>query len=203
MKILITAFEPFASHESNASETLLLSLPNHYRNTEIIKKTLPVVYEKAYQSLLSEVDEEISAIVMLGLAAESKTIRLERIAVNLNDSKTADNQGTIIQGACIDPSGHDGYFSTLPLRLIYETTIKKDLPVSISPSAGTYVCNDVMYRVLHYISNQQRMIPAGFIHVPHILEASKEALSLPGLELKVMQETMMSVLDKLIDHIYS
>ena len=171
MNLLITGFEAFLENEENPTEEILKLLPNSIYGNSITKVLLPVVYDECFEILLPIIDDvKPDVIINLGLAGGRKAISLERVAININDSKQKDNKGNIPQDEVIIESGESAYFSTLPIKQMMKNIQIKNIPVEISNSAGTYVCNNLMYHVLHYICNSNMSIKAGFIHVPFMSE---------------------------------
>lgn len=125
---------------------------------------LPVSYEKAYETLKGDIDSfQPDYVLALGLAAQRESIQLERIAINVDHSSQPDNLGVTKNHEPILSEGPDGLFSTLPLEQWLEYAQVKNYPVTLSNSAGTYVCNNLMYKLL-YCSNKRYR--SGFIHVP-------------------------------------
>ena len=182
MNILITGFEAFLKNEKNPTEEIIKLLPSSIYGNQITKIILPVVYDECFDKLLPIIQEiKPDVIINLGLAGGRKAISLERIAININDSLHQDNKGNIILDCTIDNLGDKAYFSTLPIKQIMENIQAKNIPVEISNSAGTYVCNNLMYHVLRYISYHKLSIKAGFIHVPFMSEQvnKSEGTSLP------------------------
>lgn len=107
-------------------------------------------------------------IIMVGQAGGRKEISLERIAINLDDSKIPDNHGVTPLNDPISIFGPVAYFSTLPLQEISYELQKANIPVALSNTAGTYVCNHVFYSVMHELEQlNNNQIKAGFIHVPY------------------------------------
>ena len=171
MNLLITGFEAFLENEENPTEEILKLLPNSIYGNSITKVLLPVVYDECFEILLPIIDDvKPDVIINLGLAGGRKAISLERVAININDSKQKDNKGNIPQDEVIIESGESAYFSTLPIKQMMKNIQIKNIPVEISNSAGTYVCNNLMYHVLHYICDSNMSIKAGFIHVPFMSE---------------------------------
>lgn len=99
-------------------------------------------------------------------------IRLERIAINLDDYAIPDNEGNQPREEKIVQNAPDAYFSTLPLRNYYEKLCDAKIPVHYSLSAGSYLCNHLFFQVMHYLHQQNRTIPAGFIHIPETMDLS-------------------------------
>lgn len=158
MSILVTGFQPFGGFEVNPSEQIA-----HFFGGI----SLPVVRYKSFQVLMEAYqDLQPDAIIMIGLAGCSEMIRLERIAINLDDYQIPDNEGNQPKEERIISNAPDGYFSTLPLKKIYDKLANQQIPVQFSLSAGSYICNHLFFQVMHYLTQNQIRIPAGFIHIP-------------------------------------
>jgi pyroglutamyl-peptidase len=171
MKILITGFVAFLENTENPTQEILKLLPKSIYGNELIKVELPVVYEECFEVLLPIIEEVTpDVIINLGLAGGRKAISLERVAININDSISSDNNGYSPTDEVIEETGENAYFSTLPLRKMMKNIQTRNIPVELSNSAGTYVCNNLMYLVLHYIDKNNLDIKAGFIHVPFMSE---------------------------------
>lgn len=166
MKVLLTAFEPFGDQKTNASEEAL-KLVHVSGQTELIRLVLPVVYQKDADPVIEMIgNEEPDVIICTGVAGGRDRISVERIAVNLCDSAHPDNAGNVLTDVPVRKDGPAAYFSTLPVREIVTAVNDAGIPAEVSCSAGTYVCNDLMYRVLDACENRNKKIRAGFIHVP-------------------------------------
>ena len=161
MKIMISGFEPFQEHKINPSQDVLGHLPKNYHSHEIYTALLPVTYKEAFSTLKISLDKvRPDFVIALGLGSGRTTIDLERIAINMADSTTPDNNGQIIVNQKIDENGPDAFFSTLPLQ----SWVKSHQLVNISNTAGTYVCNYLMYKLMQLAKEQS--FKAGFIHLP-------------------------------------
>lgn len=168
MPILVTGFEPFDKVADNPSQWIVDNLIAQ-DNPHISAHVLPVDYEQAGEKLLALITKiQPTAVLLLGVAQNSKTIRLERIAININDASIPDNEGKLVQGRKIADDAPVGYWSTLPLDSIYDALIDAEIPVKFSNHAGAYLCNHVMYSALHYFAKQKTPIPCGFVHVPSV-----------------------------------
>jgi len=194
--IIVTAFEPFATNKKNPTEALLERIPDHLYNYRVYKVTLPVVYNHAFDRLLPLIEKHKPVLIlMLGLAYGRSHVNVERIAVNVADSKTKDNLGNIIEEQRIEEDGPDGLFTTLPLEAIMERFRKKKLPVRISNTAGTYVCNNLFYKTLHYLKTYDLDTKAGFVHVPPFPDMVHETDHVPSMSKSVMVDAVMGILD--------
>lgn len=179
MKILVTAFDAFNKESINPSLMMLEALPDELFGHEIVKQVLPTVFgESAALALqrIAEVDPD--AILCLGQAGGRAAITLERVAINVNDASIADNAGNQPVDEPIVAGGPAAYFSTLPNKAIVAALRQADIPAQISNTAGTYVCNQVLYAVLHYISENDLPARATFMHVPYL---PSQVLDKPGV----------------------
>ena len=164
-KLLLTGFEPFLQFKINPTDEIVKSLNGKIiGDYEIIGVTLPVDYAKSEHQILQHIERvKPDAVVSLGLAAGRFKITPERIAINIKDG-AEDNKGVTLQDQLIDHDGDDAYFSTLPIRAMVNHLKENGYPAEISNSAGTYLCNNVMYAVLHKYKDSS--LQAGFIHIP-------------------------------------
>lgn len=165
--LLLTGYEPFLNFKTNPTDTAVRLFDGQMINDyKVIGKVYPVKFKEIDDLIKTDIENvNPDAIINLGLAGGIHTIDLERIAVNCIDGR-ADNDGFKPDGEKIYADGPDGLFSTLPLKHFEEVLKSKQIPVRISNSAGTYLCNNVMYTALYQLQEQGREIPAGFIHVP-------------------------------------
>lgn len=165
---LLTGFEAFLDHPINPTEEVVKELNEKILGEyKVVGRILPVVFGEAGKQIIQWIEElQPDAIISLGLAAGRTKITPERVAINCDDG-AVDNSGVHLQDALIEQDGNVAYLSTLPIRKMVNTMQKQHLPSQISNSAGTYVCNHVMYKTLHYLNIQGKLhIPAGFIHIP-------------------------------------
>ena len=167
-KLLLTGFVPFLQFPVNPTEEIVKTLDGQtIGDYEIHSRVLPVEFAESASQLLAYFDElQPDAVISLGLAAGRAHITPERIAINCKDGEP-DNSGKACEDEPIEAEGPDGYFSTLPIRDMVNTMKENGYPAKISNTAGTYLCNNVMYAVLHKIANSERSnVRAGFIHIP-------------------------------------
>lgn len=165
MKILVTCFEPFGISPTNASQEASAGLPAVIDGAEIVRVTLPVSFHRASEESIKAIQcSRPDAIVCLGQAGTRDAITPERVAINIMDTRNSDNDGFQPVDKSIVADGPAAYFSTLPVKAMVTAMTEEGISAKISNSAGTYVCNALMYRVLDYVKDTA--IPAGFIHVP-------------------------------------
>jgi len=163
--LLLTGFEPFLEFPINPTEKIVKQLDGALiGNYQIRGLLLPVKYEAASELILAAIDRnEPDAVLSLGLAAGRMSITPERIAINCRDG-APDNNGVALQDASIAEEGPAGYFSKLPIRKFVNALNENGFPAKISDTAGTYLCNNIMYVVLNRMKGRE--IPAGFVHIP-------------------------------------
>ncbi|MBE0699068.1 MAG: pyroglutamyl-peptidase I, partial [Anaerolineaceae bacterium] len=126
------------------------------------------------------------AVICLGVAAGRPAVSLERIAINLLDFPIQDNSGIQVIDEPVIPGGPSAYMSTLPLREIYNALKNSGIPVELSLSAGSFLCNQTFYLLMHFLSNSKSQIPAGFIHLPALPEqASAQSKLIPTMSLEL------------------
>ncbi len=168
-KILITGFTPFGGEDLNPSYEAVKQLPNQILDYAIIKKEIKTSFHTSHEELILSISEvEPDAIILVGQAGGYKNVRIERVAINIADATILDNDHYMPHDQFIINSGLPAFFSTLPIKKIVENLMDEGIPAVISNSAGTFVCNHLMYHMLHYLSKINKNIPAGFIHVPYI-----------------------------------
>jgi pyroglutamyl-peptidase len=189
MKLLLTGFEAFDNSTINPSEQIVLALEKEsISGVQIETAVLPVDLKLGPSVLRNAVEvSEPEAVICLGQASRRAVISIERVAINLLDFRIPDNAGNQVEDQAIEPDGPAAYFTTLPVRKIFDTLKANGIPAELSLSAGTYLCNQVFFTLLHYLGNQNQNIPAGFIHLPALPEQAAELKgSVPSMSLETM-----------------
>lgn len=180
-KLLLTGFEPFLTNPINPTMDIVQALNGKViGNYEVVGHVLAVDFQQApaqFLSLLEQVQPTI--IVSLGLAAGNAKIMAERVAINVKDGEK-DNSGNAFEDAPIQETGDVAYFSTLPIRNVVNRLNAAGYPAAISNSAGTYLCNNMMYEGLHYAKSHEEIRAAGFIHIPASFELAIQNGRIPG-----------------------
>ena len=179
-KLLITGFEPFGGEKINPSWEAVKLLPDEIGDFAITKAEIPVVFGKAAETVL-KIAEDLSpdAIICVGQAGGRTGITPEMVAVNLRFASIPDNEGNQPKDIPVIEKGENAYFSTLPVRKMSEAISDSGITSTVSYSAGTYVCNDLIYSVLHHYKNTDTK--ACFVHVPFIPEQTADK---PSMELE-------------------
>lgn len=203
MKVLITGFEPFGKHRINPSQNLINAIPtDSVDNIQLFKHILPVDTDQTPKRLLHTMDEHSpDAVLSFGLAPGRQKITIERLAVNLMDFRIPDNNGKTISEQPIIKDGPAAYFSTLPVRGILDALQSAGIPADLSMSAGTYLCNQVFYTMMHHITTRKLPTLAGFIHLPAQPEQTTSMNSpIPCLDLEVDRKALTITLAYLKNH---
>jgi pyroglutamyl-peptidase len=197
--ILLTGFEPFGGSPVNPSQQIVEALaadpsPGLVFRTALLPVDVRLVPDAIRDAIVAA---RPSAVVMLGQAGRRPAVAVERVAINVLDFRIPDNSGRQPEDEPIVPGGPAAYFATLPLKKIVQAIREAGVPAVVSNSAGTYLCNQVLYVALHHIARENLNIPAGFIHVPSLPEqvlktpnASSMALSAALIAIRAALETL-------------
>ena len=183
MKVLITGFDKFGGESINPSNLCVNSLTDIIDNIEIKKITLPTVFKDSSRVLEENIDSfSPNIVICIGQAGGRSKITPERIAINIDDARIPDNIGNSPIDEVIRKDGENAYFSTLPIKAIVNELNKNNIPSAISNTAGTFVCNHIMYESLYLASKKYPKIKAGFIHIPYIEEQVKDKPNMPFMK---------------------
>ena len=183
-KLLITGFEPFGGETINPALEAVLRLPDTMNGAAIVKLQVPVVYDASAETVLAAMErEQPDAVLCVGQAGGRNAITPERIAINMDDASSADNCGKLRTDTPIAPDGPAAYFATLPVKRMVAASQAKGVACRLSNSAGTYVCNHLMYAVLHHAAVRRLPVQAGFLHVPYIPEQTEAKPGMPSMTL--------------------
>lgn len=175
--LLITGFSPFNAQSLNPSWEAVKQLPEAVGNYRLCKLELPTLYGKAAELLLARASQvHPQVIISVGQAGGRDAVTPERIAVNIRAARIPDNDGLLLDGDRVDPRGPAAYFSTLPVEAIRDAIRAVQIPSAVSNTAGTFVCNDVLYSMLRHYENTD--VRCGFIHVPYMPEQGEPNLPL-------------------------
>ncbi len=166
--VLLTGFEPFGSYDINSSWELVSSLPDAIGNFECIKLRLPVEF-RSVSDLVPNIFSKYNPDVVLSFGqSTSDKLRIERVAINIDDARIPDNCGHAPIDEPIYTDGENSYFATLPIKTMKATVEQIGVPVVISNSAGTYVCNHTFYNWLYWCEKLGFNAKVGFIHLPRL-----------------------------------
>lgn len=185
MKILITGFDPFGGEKINPAWEAVKLMRDNYEGAELIKLQIPTVFKKSVELVhqkMKEIDPDV--VISVGQAGGRNNMTVERVAINVMDGTISDNEGFTPIDEPNFADGDVGYFSSLPIKAMVKKMNDAGFPATISETAGTYVCNHVMYGVLYYINREFPNTRGGFIHVPFIPEQVIDKPKFPSMALK-------------------
>ena len=185
MKLLLTAFDPFGGEHINPALEAVKNVSDKIGDVEIIKLEVPTVFQKSINLVKAEMDRLHPDVVLcIGQAGGRFDVTPERVAINIDDARIPDNEGNQPLSVPIFEDGETAYFSNLPIKAMVQAIREIGLPASVSNTAGTFVCNHLMYGVLYHIHKSYPNMRGGFIHVPYIPEqVANQASSVPYMAL--------------------
>ena len=166
-QLLITGFDPFGGEQINPSWEAVKALPDQIREYQITKLEIPTVFGAAAQKVLdAALKLSPDVILCVGQAGGRRAVTPEVVAINLREAGIPDNAGNQPVNVPVVQDGPTAYFSTVPVREMVQAVRSEELPAALSYSAGAFVCNDVLYRLLHHFNGTS--VRVGFIHVPYL-----------------------------------
>jgi len=204
MKLLLTAFDPFGGEKVNPAQ-MAVSLVGEFGGIEIVKLTVPTVFREASRQVIEAIRrEKPNAVLCIGQAGGRAAITPERVAINLMDARIADNAGFAPSDEPIVKEAPDAYFSTLPIRKMVEAIRERGIPAEVSNTAGTFVCNELMYSMLHALKNEFSNTIGGFMHVPFIPEqAASKGANVPSMNINDIASAIEAAICAIAKHLNS
>lgn len=184
MKVLVTGFDPFNKDTVNPSWEAVKLLKDEIAGAKIVKLQVPTVFHKSIQVIREAMDRENPDVVLsVGQAYGRGDITPERVGINLSDATFPDNEGHQPTDEPIFADGEDGYFSNLPIKAMVEAIRAKGIPASASTTAGTFVCNHVLYGVQYHVRRDFPNTRSGFIHIPCLPSQTVTMRGMPSMSL--------------------
>ena len=190
-KLLVTGFDPFGGQPVNPAREAVLRLPDTVGGYEIIKLEIPTVFGMAAETVL-KVAEELRphAILCVGQAGGRSAVTPEVVAINLREASIPDNAGNSPVNTPVTENAPAAYFSTLPVRDMVRAVKERGIPCALSYTAGTFVCNDLLYTLLHRYRDTD--VKVGFVHIPYLPEQAGEGV--PSMELDTVVEALTAMI---------
>ncbi|MDC6165876.1 pyroglutamyl-peptidase I [Paucibacter sp. XJ19-41] len=188
MNILLTGFEPFGGEAINPAWEIARALDGEALGpARIVARQLPCVFGQSLRVLDQALAELRPGLVLaLGQAGGRSDLSLERVAINVDDARIADNTGAQPIDMPVLENGPAAYFSTLPIKAIVHGLRAAGLPASVSQSAGTFVCNHLFYGLQHRLAGSG--VRSGFLHIPYLPEQAARSSGQPSMALASMIE---------------
>jgi pyroglutamyl-peptidase len=184
MKALVTGFEPFGDATANPSRDALPLLPSRLGDLDIATRVLPTAFGAALEALETALAATAPDIVLCtGLAGGRAALSLERVAINIDDTRVPDNLERQPIDRPIVPGGPAAYFATLPIKAAVAALREAGLPAIVSNTAGTFVCNHVFYGLMHLAATRPLPLRGGFLHLPYLPGQAIEHDGAPSMAL--------------------
>lgn len=180
-QLLITGFDPFGGASVNPAREAVMALPDVVGDYALTKLEIPTVFGLAAETVLQAAEILCpDAILCVGQAGGRAAITPEVVAINLREASIPDNLGYTPQNQPVVADAPAAYFSTLPVRAMAEGVKAAGIPCSLSYSAGVFVCNDLLYTLLHHYDGTDTRV--GFVHIPYLPEQAEEGVASLPLE---------------------
>lgn len=199
MKILVTGFDPFGGDTTNPAIEAVKRLPDEINGAEIIKLEIPTVFEKSATVVKEAMKKEQPDYVLnIGQAGGRFGLTPERVAINQDDARIADNEGNQPIDMPIQSDGESAYFSQLPIKAMVAAMKNVGVPASISNTAGTFVCNHIMYQTLHLTQTEFPHTKAGFMHIPFLTEQVVDRPEMASMSLDDMVKGITAAIEAIV-----
>ncbi len=199
MKILVTGFDPFGGEPINPAIESVKRLPDNIAGAEIIKLEIPTVRKKSLEKIEKAINEHNPDVILsIGQAGGRFDISIERVGINLDDFRIPDNEGNQIIDEPIFPDGENSYFVKLPVKAMVQNVQKNNIPASVSYTAGTFVCNHVLYGVLYLIEKKYEGKKSGFIHIPFLPQQVVDKRNMPSMELNTIVKGLTAAIEAIV-----
>ena len=199
MKILVTGFDPFGGEPINPAIESVKKLPDNIAGAEIIKLEIPTVRKKSLEKIEKAINEHNPDVILsIGQAGGRFDISIERVGINLDDFRIPDNEGNQIIDEPIFLDGENSYFVKLPVKAMVQNVQKNNIPASVSYTAGTFVCNHVLYGVLYLIEKKYKGKKSGFIHIPFLPQQVVDKRNMPSMELNTIVKGLTAAIEAIV-----
>ncbi len=199
MKILVTGFDPFGGEKINPAIESVKKLPDTILGAEIIKLEIPTVIGKSVEKIREKIEEINPDVVLsIGQAGGRPDITVERVGINCDDCRIKDNEGNQPIDEEVVKGGPAAYFSTLPIKAMVENIKAHSIPASVSNTAGTFICNHVLYGVCHIQATKYPKMRTGFIHIPFLPEQVIDKKSMPSMSLATITDALIHAIEAII-----
>ena len=192
MKILVTGFDPFGGETVNPAYEAVKLLPDTIGGAQIFKLEIPTVFSLSGPAVEEGIKKyQPDVVLCVGQAGGRASISVEKVAINFVDARIPDNNGEQPLDEPLQAAGPAAYFATIPVKAMMQHVREKGLPCAVSYTAGTYVCNSIMYNVLYMCEKRYPNIRAGFIHVPFACgQVIDKALTTPSMSLETIAKSL-------------
>lgn len=195
--ILLTGYEPFGEHETNPSGAVARSLDGTtVGDATVVGRELPVVFDEALPRVRSLIEEhQPTAVLSTGLMPDREVLTVERVGINVRDyGDVPDNADQTPIDEPIVRDGPVAYFATVPIKQLVGAAQEAEVPARVSNTAGTHLCNNILYATRHHIATNGLDIDSGFVHVPYShAQAAQRAETVPSMSVTAMERGLSAM----------
>ncbi len=181
--ILITGFDPFGGEPINPAWEAVKTMDGYTDGDyKVVTQMVPTIRYKSVDTVKAAAEEcQPDFILCVGQAGGRPNITVERVAINQDDARIPDNEGAQPIDRTIFAEGPAAYFATLPIKAMVQNMKAAGIPAAVSNTAGTFVCNHIMYGALHFAATQQPSLKAGFVHIPYVPMQTVDKPTMPSM----------------------
>ena len=199
MKILVTGFDPFGGEPVNPAIESVKRLPDEIAGAQIIKLEIPTVIYKSLEKIDAKIAEcDPDVILSIGQAGGRPDITVERVGINCNDCRIPDNEGNQPIDEPIYADGPDAYFSKLPIKAMVKAVNAAGIPASVSDTAGTFICNHVMYGVRYICEHKFPGKRSGFVHIAYMTSQAVGKRGVPSMSLDDIVKGLTAAIEAIV-----
>lgn len=201
LKILVTGFDPFGGEKINPAIESVKRLPDEIAGAEVIKLEIPTVIGKSVDKIREKIEEVKPDVVLsVGQAGGRPDITVERVGINCDDCRIKDNEGNQPIDEKVAEDGPAAYFATLPIKAIVKHIQDGGIPASVSNTAGTFICNHVLYGVAHIKATKYPNMKTGFIHIPFLPEQVVDKRNMPSMALETIVKGLTLAIEAIVEN---
>jgi pyroglutamyl-peptidase len=201
MKLLLTAFDPFGGDLINPALEAVKLVSDRIDSVDVVKLEVPTVFGKSIQVVADAMaKEKPDAVLCIGQAGGRFDLTVERVGINVDDARIKDNEGNQPIDTAIFADGKNAYFASLPIKAMVEEIRKIGIPASISNSAGTFVCNHLLYGVLYHIAKSYPNTRGGFLHVPFVPNQVVKRPATPSMSIETIVQGLEAAIRAIGTH---
>ena len=198
-KILLTGFEPYWEYPENSSWVVAEEVATRgVVGVDIVIEQVPVSFSRVHVALREAVEKHSpDMLIMLGQSGGSEKVKLERVALNMMDSKLPDNDGYIPNEEPITIETPAALFTNTPIKSLRDAIAEQGISVKISNSCGLYVCNRLYYEGLMLCKKCH--MKSIFIHLPFYEGQPSAKPNKPTMPLNDMIKAIQTIIEKAND----